>query len=186
MFDQTKEFTRKGIEARILIAGLVLVVVLMLWRFYIDEIREIEEAWMQHIYEKIMEKVGGYPMVLAVPSIEEYFNSYGFKILIPHDVILLTYSVAVILSVSSIILLTRALLAIEEKEQVKAKKLTDSGMQYFGWVLTFVIFFIVIHWMEESLFPFGTIFKENMWIMIGIAIGTTIVARWLLNRIIMR
>ena len=184
MFDQTKGFTRKGVEARILIAGLVLVVVLMLWQFYIDAIREIEGAWMQHIYEKIMEEVEGYPMVIAVPSIEEYFNSYGFKILIPHDIILLTYSVAVILSVSSIILLARALLEIEENEMAKAKKLTDSGMRYFGWVLTLVIFFIVIHWMEESLFPFGTIFQENMWVIIGIAIGVTVAARGLLNRII--
>ncbi len=186
MFEQTDKPTRRGVEARILIAGLVLIVTLLLWQFYLDEIRGIEGEWMQHIYEKIMEETEGFAMVIAVPSIEEYFSPYGLKILIPHDLLLLVYSIAIILSVSSIILLARALLAIEEREKEKAKQLTDSGMRYFRWVLTFIIFFIIIHWMEESLFPFGTIFRENMWIMIGIAIGITIVTRRLLDKVIIK
>jgi hypothetical protein len=186
MYERRNDLTRKGVEARILISGLVLIVVLMLWEFFIDEIRGIRDEWMQHIYEKTIEEIDGFAMVIAVPSVEEYFNLYGLKILIPHDILLLAFSATVILSVCSIILLARALLAVEEKEQVKAKQLTDSGMRYFGWVLTLVIFFIAIHWMEESLFPFGTIFQENMWIIIGIAIAITIVARRIVHRVISR
>ena len=183
MFEQKGRPTRKGVEARILIAGLVLLVVLLLWEFYVDEIREIEGKWMQHIYEKTTEEAGGFAMVIAVPSIEEYFSSYGLKILIPHDLLLVAYSAAVILSVFSIILLARALLAVEERRRNKSKQLTNSGMKYFGWVLTLVIFFIFIHWMEESLFPFGTIFQENMWIMIGIAMIMAIAVRRSLGKV---
>jgi hypothetical protein len=184
MFDQNGRPTRRGIEARLLIAGLVLIVVLLLWEFYVDAIREIEGAWIQHIYEKAMEEKEGFAMVIATPSIEEYFSSYGLKILIPHDLLLGAYSAAVILSVISIILFARALLALEEKAQDKSKQLINSGMKYFGWVLTLVIFFIIIHLIEESLFPFGTLFQENMWIIIGFSLGITVAVRVLVSKTI--
>jgi len=104
--------------------------------------------------------------------------------LIPHDLVLLAYSAAVVLLVITIFVLARALLAVEEKDQGRVKRLTDAGMKYFRYVLTLLIFFIVIHWIEESLFPFGTIFQENMWVIIGIAVIITTAIRTLLGRVV--
>ncbi len=115
-------------------------------------------------------------------SVEDYFSPYGLKMLIPHDLILLAFASAVVLAVITVTVLARALLAVEEKDEKRLEQLTDQGMKYFGWVLNFLIFFIIVNWIEESLFPFGTIFQENMWIMIGIAIVIAIVVRVSLNR----
>ncbi len=176
--------TKRSVEARILIAGLVLVVVLLLWDFYIDAVREIEMEWIRHMEEMAMEEVEGFAMVIAVPSIEEYFSSYGLKILIPHDILLAAYSAAVIIAVISIILLAKALMAIEDKALDHAKQLTYKGMKYFRSVLSLVMFFIIVNWMGESLFPFGTIFHENMWPIIAIAVAITITVRKFVDKAI--
>ena len=171
MFDQ--EVAKKDVEVRILIAGLVLVPLLLLWEKYIDEIRALRAAWQARLVEKAQEefaKQGVYAYVTYQPfSVEDYFSPYGLKILIPHDLILVGFAATVILSVVTITVLGRALLAVEEKDQKRVEQLTDQGMKYFGWVLNFLLFFIIVNWIEESLFPFGTIFGENMWIMIGMA-----------------
>jgi hypothetical protein len=184
MYDENVVPSRRSVEARILIAGLVLVVVLLLWEFYIDEIREVEQEWRSHIIEKMREEIDGFALITDVPmSFEEYFSHYGLNMLIPHDLLLLAYSAAVILSVISIVLLAQALISFENKESHQVKYLTEKGMKYFRWVLTLVIFFIVVNWMEESLFPFGTIFQENMWIILGIATIITVLVRVALGKL---
>jgi len=184
MFDQ--EVAKKDVEVRILIAGLILVPLLLLWEKYIDEIRSLRAAWQQRLVEQVQEefaKQGINAYVMYQPfSVEDYFSPYGLKILIPHDLILLAFAGAVILSVITITLLARGLLAVEEKDEKRLEQLIDQGMRYFGWVLNFLIFFIIINWIEESLFPFGTIFQENMWIMIAMAIAIAVIVRVSLNR----
>lgn len=184
MFD--KEVAKKDVEVRILVAGIVLVPLLLLWEKYIDEMRSLRGVWQERLMEKAQEelaKQGVYAYVTAQPfSVEDYFSSYGLKILIPHDLILVAFAAAVILSVVTVTVLARALLAAEEKDEKRVEQLTDQGMKYFGYVLDFLIFFIIVNWIEESLFPFGTIFEENMWIMIGIAIVIAVVVRVALNR----
>jgi hypothetical protein len=184
LYDENGVPSRRSVEARILIAGLVLVVVLLLWEFYIDEIREVEQEWRSHIIEKMREEIDGFALITDVPmSFEEYFSPYGLNMLIPHDLLLLAYSAAVILSVISIILLAQALIALENKASRQVKYLTEKGMKYFRWVLTLVIFFIVVNWMEESLFPFGSMFQENMWIVLGIATIITVLVRATLGKL---
>ncbi len=184
MFDQ--EVAKKDVEVRILVAGVVLIPLLLLWEKYIDEIRTLRAAWQQRLMEQLQEeltKQGIYGYVTAQPlSVQDYFSIYGLKTLIPHDLILLAFAVAIILSIITVTMLARALLAVEEKDEKRVEQLTDQGMRYFGWVLDFLIFFIIINWIEESLFPFGTIFQENMWIMIGIAIAIAVVVRMSLNK----
>jgi hypothetical protein len=182
LLDLDPEKVRKGIEARILIAGLVLVVLLLLWQFYVDEIRAIRTQWQNLVAQ---ESCGGkYCMVASLPplSVRDYFGLYGFKMLIPHDLILLMYSATVILSIVCIILLAGALVAVDEGKHRKAKQATERGMRYFVWVLTLLVFFIVIQWMEESLFPFGNLFQDNMWIILAIAAAITVGVRLLVNR----
>jgi hypothetical protein len=184
MYDEKGVPSRRSVEARILIAGLVLVVVLLLWEFYIDEIREVEQEWRSHIIEKMREEIGGFALITDVPmSFEEYFSPYGLNMLVPHDLLLLAYSAAVILSVISIILLAQALISFENKDSHQVKYLTEKGMKYFRWVLTLVVFFIVVNWMEESLFPFGSMFQENMWIILGIATIITVFVRVALSKL---
>jgi hypothetical protein len=184
MYDEKGVPSRRSVEARILIAGLVLVVVLLLWEFYIDEIREVEQEWKSHIIEKMREEIGGFALITDVPmSFEEYFSPYGLNMLVPHDLLLLSYSVAVILSVISIILLAQALISFENKDSPQVKYLTEKGMKYFRWVLTLVVFFIVVNWMEESLFPFGSMFQENMWIILGLATIITVLVRVALSKL---
>ena len=133
MYDEKGVPSRRSVEARILIAGLVLVVVLLLWEFYIDEIREVEQEWRSHIIEKMREEIGGFALITDVPmSFEEYFSPYGLNMLVPHDLLLLSYSAAVILSVISIILLAQALIALENKASRQVKYLTEKGMKYLN------------------------------------------------------
>ena len=183
LLDLDPEKARKGIEARILIAGLILVVLLLLWQFYIGEIRDVRTHWQNLVTQELCG--GKYCEVTSLPplSVGNYFGPYGLKMLIPHDLILLMYSAAVIMSIVCILLLAEALLALDENKHKKAKQLTERGMKYFGWVLTLLMFFIVIQWMEESLFPFGNIFQDNMWIILGIAAIITVMVRLLVNRI---
>jgi hypothetical protein len=164
MFDQ--EVARKDVEVRILIAGLILVPLLLLWEKYIDEVRSLRQAWQQRLVEQVQEQLAKQGMNAYVKyqpfSVEDYFSPYGLKMLIPHDLILLAFASAVVLAVITVTVLARALLAVEEKDEKRLEQLTDQGMKYFGWVLNFLIFFIIVNWIEESLFPFGTIFQENM------------------------
>ena len=182
LLDLDPEKERKGIEARILIAGLVLVVILLLWQFYVGEIRDVRTQWQNLAARELCG--GKFCEVTSLPplSMGEYFGVYGLKMLIPHDLILLMYSATVIMSIVCILLLAGALLAVDERKHKKAKDLTERGMRYFGWVLTLLMFFIVIQWMEESLFPFGNIFQDNMWIILAIAAVITAVVRGLVNR----
>jgi hypothetical protein len=186
MFNRDME--KKEVEVRILMAGLLLVPLLLLWEFYVESIRSLRGEWRLRAWQELAGmKAGdkGFPMVTDQPlSLKEYFDSYGLKMLIPHDLVLLAYSAAVILLVITIFVLARALLAVEEKDQERVKRLTDAGMKYFRYVLTLLIFFIVIHWIEESLFPFGTLFQENMWVIIGIALVITGAIRTLLGRVV--
>lgn len=184
LVDLDPEKARKGIEARILTAGLVLVVLLLLWQFYIGEINNVRNQWQTEIMNELTG--GKFAEVTSLPplSVGEYFSLFGLKTLIPHDIILLLYSAAVIMSIACILLLAEALLAVDERKHKKAKQLTERGMKYFGWILTLLIFFITIQWMEESLFPFGSIFQGNMWIILGIATMITVVVRMLVNRAI--
>jgi len=183
LLDLDPERARKGIEARILIAGLVLVVLLLLWQFYIGEIRDVRTQW-QNLLTRQLCGAGKYCEVTSLPplSVSDYFGVYGLKMLIPHDLILLMYSATVIMSIAAILLLAEALLAVDERKHEKAKRLTERGMRYFRWTLTLLMFFIVIQWMEESLFPFGNIFQDNMWIILGIAAMITVGVRLLVNR----
>jgi hypothetical protein len=180
--DFDPDTARKGIEARILAAGLVLVVLLLLWQFYVGEINNVRSEWRTEI---INELTGGkgYAMVTSLPmGAKEYFSLFGLTTLVPHDLILLMYSAAVIMSIACILLLAEALLAVDERKHKKAKQLTERAMKYFAWILTLLIFFITIQWMEESLFPFGNIFQDNMWIILGIATAITVVVRMFVNR----
>lgn len=181
-FDAEK--ARKGIETRILIAGLIMVVLQLLWFFYTQELASVRQQWQAKVIEELTAGKG-YAMVMNQPlSIRDYFSLYGFLTLVPHDLILAMYAAAVIISVACIIVLGEALLAADGKDQKKASQLTDRGMKYFGWILTLLIFFITVHWMEESLFPFGALFQENMWIILGIAIVVTAIVRVLLSKTI--
>jgi hypothetical protein len=183
LLDLDPEKARKGIEARILTAGLVLVVLLLLWQFYVGEINNVRNEWRTEIMNELTNGGKVSAMVTSLPlSVGEYFSLFGLKTLVPHDIILLMYSAAVIMSIACILLLAEALLAVDERKHKKAKQLTERGMKYFGWILTFLIFFITIQWMEESLFPFGSIFQDNMWIILGIATVITVVVRVLVNR----
>jgi hypothetical protein len=182
LLDLDPEKARKGIEARILTAGLVLVVLLLLWQFYVGEINNVRNEWRTEIANQLTGGKG-FAMVTSLPlSVGDYFSLFGLKTLVPHDVVLLMYSAAVIMSIACILLLAEALLAVDEKKHKKAKQLTERGMRYFGWILTLLIFFITIQWMEESLFPFGNILQDNMWIILGIATLITVVVRVLVNR----
>ena len=179
MFDQ--ETARKRVEARLLIAGLVLVPTFQLWQFYIGAVRRIAEvAHMQIAQEKV--GPGSLPMVVGSLSLEDYFSPYGVKVLMPHDLILVAYSVAVVLSVTTIVVLAQALLAVEDKAQDRVEQLTARGMRYFGRVLTFLVFFVVVHLIEESLFPFDAIFQGNMWVIIGLALLVALAIRAAVGR----
>jgi hypothetical protein len=182
LLDLDSEKARKGIEARILIAGLVLVVLLLLWQFYIGEIRDVRTQWQNLVTRELCG--GKYCEVASLPplSVRDYFGVYGLKMLIPHDLILLMYSATVIMSIACILILAEALLAVDESKHKKARELTERGMKYFRWILTLLMFFIVIQWMEESLFPFGNIFQDNMWIILGVAALITVGVRLLVNK----
>jgi hypothetical protein len=160
------------------------VVLLLLWQFYIAEIRDVRTQWENLVAQ---EQCGGkIDCLVSLPSLSvgDYFGPYGVKMLIPHDLILLMYSVAVIVSIACILLLAEALMAVDERKHDKAKQLTERAMRYFRWVLTLLTFFIAIQWMEESLFPFGNIFQDNMWIIIGIAAIITVVVSAVVNKAI--
>ena len=176
--DPDKDALRTEIEVLMLIAGLILTPIFYLWSVAVANVQELAlPIWLDYLKTELGSEYG------FSGANTMYFTPFGLLKVLPIDILLWLYDAMVILSTIAIVIFGYALIAVEESEIKRVRRLVLKGRNYLTLVLMMIVFFAFEHVLRFTIYPFRLLIGIfDSWTIFAIALLATIGIKKLLNK----
>jgi hypothetical protein len=175
--EKERDKTRGEIEVLIIVSGLLMTPLFYLWQTATTLIaNQIQPIWQNYLQTQLGSNYG-FNEVVAL-----YFSPYALMFFLPIDILLWLYDITALLGVITFIFFGFALMKIDSCNVKLVRGLVQKGRTCLNMVLLFIVFFIAVHILNNTLFPFklGLGLLTN-WAAFGIALLTAITVSRLLT-----
>ena len=176
--DEIRDKTRGEIEVLILVAGLIMTPLFYFWQTVATSDTNIAIP----IWQNYLQTQFGSPPYSFNQMIVAYFSPFALLGIVPVDIFLWMYDVAVILSIIALMIFGFALMEIENCDAKRVRTLAQKGRTCLDTVLLLLIAFVIFHLLNNTILPFKPLLQPfQLWIMLVIALGTAIGGNRFLN-----